>query len=250
MVRVLLNDGKTLKKIESSLESCLPTQCLDGSSMFTYLVKQREVLEIARVGSQFPFLTTSKSLTCTQLKVAYSVSIVLALNKESTLIDPFNWTAFKDEILAWAATNRVLLEINESTDLKFRERTVPSHPPRSRPSFGIPLTNVYSLFSSTPPRSEFIGELVSIGAAPPLIRLISRINRHPPLLSSVGIIPNQVRLILKETTQHFDEAFEDISFTLLSHGYQIWKTRKRLMSNYWKEIAPEEWKPFSKNDSK
>ena len=85
-----------------------------------------------------------------------------------------------------------------------------------------------------------------MGATPRLIRLISRINRHPPLLSSVGILPNQLRLILKETTQHFDEAFEDISFTLLWHGYQIWKTRKRLMSNYWKEIAPEEWKPFSK----
>ena len=55
---------------------------------------------------------------------------------------------------------------------------------------------------------------------------ISRINKHRPLLSSVGILPNQLRAILKDSTPYFEEAFEDISYTLVFHSYQIWKTRK------------------------
>jgi hypothetical protein len=87
---------------------------------------------------------------------------------------------------------------------------------------------------------------VSLGISTRLINLISKVNKHQPLLYAVGILPNQLRVILKETSQHLEEAFEDISYTLTWHGYQIWRTRKRLMSNYWKQIAPEEWKLYSK----
>ena len=39
-----------------------------------------------------------------------------------------------------------------------------------------------------------------------------------------------------------DVTFEEISKTLFWHGYNIWNKRKRLMSKFWKDIAPEDWK--------
>ena len=30
-------------------------------------------------------------------------------------------------------------------------------------------------------------------------------------------------------------------------GYKIWNKRKRLMSNFWKTIAPKEWKLYNRN---
>ncbi len=77
-----------------------------------------------------------------------------------------------------------------------------------------------------------------------IAKLIYSISKHNPLLSTLGILPNQLRNVLKLWTPNFDEAFEDISFTLLFHSYQIWKVRKRLMSRYWKSIAQEDWKPY------
>ena len=70
--------------------------------------------------------------------------------------------------------------------------------------------------------------------------LIYKISKHNPLLSILGVLPNQLRSILKEQTPKFDEAFDDIAFTLFYHSYQIWKLRKTLVSKYWKEIAQED----------
>ena len=67
-----------------------------------------------------------------------------------------------------------------------------------------------------------------------IANLISKANRHPPLLSILGILPNQLRNILKLTTPRFDEAFEDI--TLIWHSYQIWKLRVSKIDNYWKKV--------------
>ena len=47
--------------------------------------------------------------------------------------------------------------------------------------------------------------------------------------------------MLKRINQN-DNGFEELSKELFWKGYGIWKTRKRLMSNFWKNIAPEEWK--------
>jgi hypothetical protein len=79
---------------------------------------------------------------------------------------------------------------------------------------------------------------------------ISKVNKHHPLLAVLGILPNQLRDLLKATTSTFDEAFEDISFTLFWHGYQIWKLRRSKVNRYWKEIARNEWKPHSAKQSR
>ena len=85
--------------------------------------------------------------------------------------------------------------------------------------------------------------------------LIGRINHHPRFLGVLGIVPNQLRTLLKETGhEHREEALTDISRTLFFAGYRVWSQRQKLASRYWKEIAPENRKDYvmkkRKNDQK
>ena len=48
-------------------------------------------------------------------------------------------------------------------------------------------------------------------------------NLHPCFLSILGILPNQLRTLLKDTGhQHREEALDDLSRTLFFSGYDIW----------------------------
>jgi len=47
-----------------------------------------------------------------------------------------------------------------------------------------------------------------------------------------------------------DIVFQDISKSLFWHGYNIWMARKKLVTNFWKNIAPEEWKPHKTKKSR
>ena len=67
-------------------------------------------------------------------------------------------------------------------------------------------------------------------------------KQSPKGLSLLGILPNQLRELLKSGGQDADIAFDDISMELFRHGYRIWIQRKRLNKNFWKNIAPNEWK--------
>jgi len=59
----------------------------------------------------------------------------------------------------------------------------------------------------------------------------------------IGILPNQLRVLLKQVNQN-DGGFEVLSKELFWKGYGIWKSRKRLISNFWKNIAPNNWKIY------
>lgn len=158
--------------------------------------------------------------------------------------DPIDWLAFKEELQEWARRHCPNLIINPMTDSRFCERLSPSHPPRVRALGKRSDSNIYKFLSLTPPRHENLREMVMKGVPVHMANLIYKISKHNPLLSILGILPNQLLYILKETTPRFDEAFDDIAYTLFVHGYQIWKLRKTLMTKYWKEIAREEWKPY------
>ena len=68
--------------------------------------------------------------------------------------------------------------------------------------------------------------------------LISQINRHPVFLGVLGIIPNQIRTLLKECNFGDPEnALQDISRTLFFSGFRIWSKRQQLVSRYWKEVG-------------
>jgi hypothetical protein len=197
-------------------------------------------LEIAHIPTGFPF-STSRGTTD---KTTWSVSIILAVNKESMWTDPIDWSALKEDLRDWSEKVCPNLTINPSTDLRFSERLVPSHSPRSCAHGMEGSTSIYQFFSLTPPHHENLKEMVMKGVPVHIANLIYKIGKHNPLLSSLGILPNQLRNILKLWTPNFDEAFDDIAWTLFFHSYQIWKLRKRLMSRYWKNIAQEEWKPY------
>ena len=102
---------------------------------------------------------------------------------------------------------------------------------------------IFANFSLTPPRHDNLKEMEMKGVPVHIAKLIYNISKHNPLLSTLGILPNQLRNILKLWTPNVEEAFDDIAFTLFFQSYQIWKVRKSMMSRYWKSIAQEEWKP-------
>jgi hypothetical protein len=75
--------------------------------------------------------------------------------------------------------------------------------------------------------------------------------QHPWFLGVLGILPNQLRTLLKESGHDCrEEALLDISRTLFFSGYNIWKKRQILNSKFWKEIAPENRKHKSSNRKK
>jgi hypothetical protein len=239
-----------LGKIRASLLSTIPTRFLliGPSASLSRLSqpKTRMVLEIARFQRGFP----GSTFTGCPILLPYSISIVLALNKESLWRDPIEWSSVKEKLSEWATRNCLNMEVTNDTDLKFRERSVPSHPPRAASSEPRDSSSVYQLFTVTPPRGESANAMLSLGIPQSLTGLIVKINKHNPLLNVIGILPNQLRTVLKGITPDFQEAFQDIGSTLFWHGYQIWKTRQKLMRAYWKNIAREEWKVHSKQSKK
>ena len=50
----------------------------------------------------------------------------------------------------------------------------------------------------------------------------------------------------KVSTDGGNSAFEAISKELFWNGYRMWNKRKKLMSKFWKDIAPNEWKLHGK----
>ena len=159
-------------------------------------------------------------------------------------VDPIDWSCFKEDLTVWSEQRCPDLTINSITDLKFSERLAPSHSPRACAHGTERSTNIYNFFALTPPRHENLKEMEMKGVPVHIAKLIYNFSKHNPLLSTLGILPNQLRNILKLWTPNFEEAFDDIAVTLFFHSYQIWKFRKRLMSRYWKNIAQEDWKPY------
>ena len=71
----------------------------------------------------------------------------------------------------------------------------------------------------------------------------------PALSQSVGILPNQLRTLLKESShENREEAILDLSRTLFFAGFRIWDKRQKLASRFWKDIAPENRKIIHTNN--
>ena len=169
------------------------------------------------------------------------MSLILATNKESMAIDPINWELFIDKIHTWAQNwTSGLLSISHLTDTLFRERTHLQHSPRalSNQPLNVQLRSVssfhfYDAFASETPA---ILDSIPTRAA----ELIRNANRHPCFLGVLGILPNQLRTLLKESGhENREEALLDISRTLFFAGFRVWTKRQQLNSHYWNHIAPE-----------
>jgi len=92
-----------------------------------------------------------------------------------------------------------------------------------------------------------VNHLLSQGIPLDLAQMTNKINKHDRNLSMIGILPNQLRTLLKENNgKNCDIAFEDISKELFWQGYRIWQSRNKLMADFWKNIAPDNWKLYQK----
>jgi len=174
------------------------------------------------------------------------MSLILAANKESLQIDPINWERFVNRIHEWCD----LISIPKLTDALFRERVTLPHPPRPLSKHpqsvtlnSTSLINFYDAFAPAE-RSQ------NVGSIPPRAgELITQMNRHPRFLSLLGILPNQLRTLLKESShENREEAILDLSRTLFFAGFRIWDKRQKLASRFWKDIAPENRKIIHTNN--
>jgi hypothetical protein len=200
--------------------------------------KNRRIFEIAQVVG-FPF-TNAKSLSG-------STSLVLIVNKESMLLDPIDWPAIKNDLTDWANLLQIEVSIPEWTDKRFLERAFPSHRPRT-PS--LPISSVGCIYRFLDPHAPNRSEekhMIQNGIPADLARLLNGANRHERTLSILGILPNQLRTIMRDSVEKPEVAWLEISKSLFWHGFEIWKKRKVLTKRFWKNIAPEEWKKKGNN---
>ena len=251
------NESKNLdtfsKKIRLLIDSKLPTRIL--LVLPTQLLQKmnlppRKILNLAYISKHF-LLTHPEELENWEVKAEEPYSMALAINQESMLIDPIQWEAFKKQLLAWAGVNCPNLIVPELTDNLFNERTPLSHAPRAKNVWtSCSSSGAYKFFDPMVQPSCDINNLISNGIPIEYAKVINRMNFHNRDLSMLGILPNQIRWLFKQVNQD-DGAFEELSKELFWNGYKIWKTRKRLMSKFWREIAPIEWKIHNgKKDNK
>ena len=77
-------------------------------------------------------------------------------------------------------------------------------------------------------------------------KLIDKANSHPRFLSILGILPNQLRKLLKNVSHDVNKDIENLSYSLFFAGYKIWRKRQTLIRRYWKESASEN-RPYLKS---
>jgi hypothetical protein len=182
---------------------------------------------------------TIATMTGNPLRCPEEMSLILITNKESLVVDPIHWESLRSRLCSWSPE----WTVPNATDALFRERVGLTHQPRKsvdpQISLRLGLPRLYSFFNAHSPYDP--SKARSLRSIPPdTAGLIDACNKHPPFLSVLGILPNQLRRIIKEAKAvPHDEAMTDLSRTLFFSGYRIWNLRKKLSSAYWKEIAPE-----------
>jgi hypothetical protein len=164
------------------------------------------------------------------------MSLFLATTKESMLIDPINWLSLTENICREFASAM----IPQHADALFRERTPLEHSPRvlqSRQSDG-PHCSLYSFYDASVPIDTIKAKMIKLPVH--IAKLIDKANQHNPCLSFLGILPNQLRSLLR-ICKHPDPeaAIMDLSHTLFFSGFHVWSRRQTLAAQYWKSAAPE-----------
>ena len=222
--------NKMIAKILSSLDSLDPTRIVFTIHLncMKQLPKDRRILELASIKRNFQFPS--------------DICILVGINKSSVVMDPISWPSLASKLVDWREDSQCNITIPTITDLLFRERIFPSHLPRVRFIQEDTQTSLYSFFESCSQLDQHSREIH--GAIPAsstyFIRKITHFDQNLLLL---GILPNQLRKIGKEhKMEHIEESLLLLSDMLFWEGFEIWKKRTALVNNYWKTIAPNEWK--------
>ena len=206
--------------------SCIPT---------------RTFIPLATIPEGFPLLLSNK-ISPTLIKSDRPFSVLLVANKESFLYDPIDWYQLKQGLLEWGALNCPSLFIPKETDNLFCERSPMGHAPRAPLEAPSSRHDTYHFFDPEVPPIPETNFLIDAGIPVDIATKISKINNHPRGLSLLGILPNQIRHLLKMSGHDVDIAFEDISLELFWLGYRIWLQRNIQNNHFWKNIAPDDWK--------
>jgi hypothetical protein len=202
--------------------------------------RERYFIKIASIESHFPFF---EGYPCGGIYSRGPTSITLALNRQSMLIDPINWNDLKGELLEWGKRMRLTLTIPTYTDQLFGERTHLTHTARTRRTSPPTLfTPIYQFFDPESSIQQDLNHLIASGVPVEEASVINKVNKHPRNLSLIGILPNQLRTLIKRSGEEVDLVFEDVSKVLFWEGYKIWKTRKVRNREFWQQISPAEWR--------
>jgi hypothetical protein len=216
-------------------------ECLESKAPTRFILvlpKQEKLpahfMELAILHPSCPLIKTDNNF----IPLSCTTTIILGLNKLSMLTDPINWETFKIRLHKLCeGWGQGLVSITNSTNNLFSERSSLPHPPRTlskQPNYvrlhEPLLINFFDIYSPKKPKKlKFL--------PPRAADLIGQINRHPPFLGILGILPNQLRTLLKETGhEHREEALLDLSRTLFFAGFRIWTKRQTLAKQYWNNV--------------
>jgi len=130
--------------------------------------------------------------------LTHNFSLVLALNKESLVLDPIDWVLTCSRLHDWSN----LIAIDKLTDSLFRER-VPVKGICRASALNRSTSSMKgftgSVFSFHRPLSQTVnGQLLKSCLVSSRVRTtISNINKHRFSLLALGILPNQLRRLLR-----------------------------------------------------
>src|SRR5690242_19353715 len=125
------------------------------------------------------------------------------------LIDPIQWDDFKRALLIWAQENCLDLVIPDLADNLFTERIPLAHPARTMCKFSS-VPSVYHFFDFVSSPKLETNHLLVHGIPIDDAKLITKFNQHNPSLSMIGILPNQLRKMLRRVNQNAS-GFEELS---------------------------------------
>jgi hypothetical protein len=178
------------------------------------------------------------------------LSISLALNKESMVMDPISWNSLTSKISSWCDESDCRVAYSTETDSLFRERRQLLHGARLRASSLTKPDVTPGLFYFFEPRSYMEKSFSKIHPkiSARSMDLLNKIANFDAKLLILGILPNQLRTLAKShDMEHTEDSLELLSEVLFWEGYEVWKKRKLLISNFWRNIAPNDWKMESKD---
>ena len=130
-----------------------------------------------------------------------------------------------------------------STVEKFKQRVPLPYRPRV-PSFPCHTqyytsSNIYHYYDfSIKRRNEFehLKKYIKDGNH---LRLLNRMNSHDRFAAVLGILPNQlVRLVRETKPEDKDVILKDLRLTSFWHGYRVWQQRMYLNGEYWRDKVP------------
>ena len=212
---------KSIAKASSIIESPAPSRVL----MLVPSNVDHKFLKIADV-SNCPVFSVEG--------LSSELSLVLALNKESLVLDPIDWSSACSQLKEWSAN----VQIPDLTDALFKERT--PIPGQCRASSLNPLTvemkkDSLRIINFHRPLLHPINreQLKSCQLANSEIASLLNLNRHRFSLSTLGVLPNQLRKLLKPLMGECDSILDNLSKVLFWGGYKIWKQRQRLVRQVW-----------------